>query len=92
MRQPNQDCYIQMKQNVIRAQQSERGDNDLLGIDNNRQLFYDCYTIDDVFYSCLNAKVNANGSYTTPRKTPSRNYIFPKNTWPKLHYPEHTFP
>ena len=32
------------------------------------------------------------GSYTPPRKTPSRNYISPKNTWPKLHYPEHTFP
>ena len=45
-----------MKQNVTRAQQSERGDNDLLGIDNNRQLFYDCYTFDDVFYSCLNEK------------------------------------
>ena len=43
-----------MKQNVTRAQQSERGDNDLLGIDNNRQLFNDCYTFDDVFYSCLN--------------------------------------
>ena len=32
------------------------------------------------------------GSYTSPRKTPSRNYISPKNTWPKLHYPEYTFP
>ena len=31
------------------------------------------------------------GSDTPPRKTPSRNYIFPKNTWPKLHYPEYTF-
>ena len=30
-----------------------------------------------------------SGSYTPPRKTPSRNYISPKNTWPKLHYPEH---
>ena len=49
-----------MKQNVTRAQQSERGDNDLLGIDNNGQLFYDCYTFDDVFYSCLNAKVKTN--------------------------------
>ena len=63
MRQPNQDCYIQMKQNVTRAQQSERGDNDLLGIDNNRQLFYDCYTFDDAFYLCLNAKVKANCFY-----------------------------
>ena len=52
-----------MKQNVTRAQQSERGDNDLLGIDNNRQLFYDCYTFDDVFYLCLNAKVKANCFY-----------------------------
>ena len=33
-----------------------------------------------------------DGSYTPPRKTPSRNYVSPKNTWPKLHYPEHTFP
>ena len=52
-----------MKQNVTRAQQSERDDNDLLGIDNNRQLFYDCYTFDDVFYSCLNAKVKTNCFY-----------------------------
>ena len=42
---------------VTRAQQSERGDNDLLGIDNDKQLLYDCYIFDDVVYSCLNAKV-----------------------------------
>ena len=36
--------------------------------------------------------LNLLGSYTSPRKTPSRNYISPKNTWPKLHYPEYTFP
>ena len=65
MGQPNQDCYIQMKQYVTRAQQSESGDNDFLGIDNNRQLFYDCYTFDEVFYSCLNAKVKANWFYET---------------------------
>ena len=29
----------------------------------NRQLFFDCYTFDDVFYSCLNAKVKANCFY-----------------------------
>ena len=51
-----------MKQNVTREQQSERGDNDLLGIDNKRQLFYDCYTF-DVFYSCLNAKLKPNCFY-----------------------------
>ena len=26
-------------------------------------------------------------SNTSPQKTPSRNYISPKNTWSKLHYP-----
>ena len=63
MRQPNQDCYIQMKQNVTRAQQSGRGDYDFLGTDNNRQMFYDCYIFDDIFYSCLNAKVKENCFY-----------------------------
>ena len=38
-----------MIQNVTRAQQNGRGDNDLLGIDNNRQFFYDCHIFDDVF-------------------------------------------
>ena len=52
-----------MKQNVTRALHSERGDNDLLGIDYNRQLFYDCYTFNDIFYSCLKAKVKANCFY-----------------------------
>ena len=52
-----------MNQNVTRAQQNERGDNDLLGIDNNRQFFYDCHMFDDFFYSCLNAKVQANCFY-----------------------------
>ena len=32
------------------------------------------------------------GSCTPPRKTPSTNYISPKNTWPKLRYPEYPFP
>ena len=32
------------------------------------------------------------GSHTSPQKTPSKNYISPKNTWPKLHYPEYTLP
>ena len=32
-----------------------------------------------------------SGSYTPPRKTPSKNYIFQKNAWPKLHFPECTY-
>ena len=31
-------------------------------------------------------------SYIPPRKAPSKKYIFPKNTWPKLSKPECTFP
>ena len=30
----------------------------------------------------------SNGSYTPPRKTPSRNFIFPKNTFQKFHFHE----
>ena len=35
----------------------------------------------------LQMSTNVMGSYTPPRKTPCGNYISPKNTWLKLHYP-----
>ena len=58
--------------------------------------FFDFETfLNKVFEQDMLEKVllsRPNGSYTPPRKTPSRNYISPKNTWPKLHNPEYTFP